>query len=169
MRRPYNSDSGDQAMGPTANPNTTRLVARVMTSVETWNSLEVTTVAVEKTLLAKVIHMVRDDIVIVISHLRQTGMLRGSSGSSGPSQPTRLDSRSPGSARVGGCSCCVFRGGPRRPSPGLGPRQPPPGPCWVPKGFGRCFLGTTWSRDGHLRSAEAWEKSNQRRLAHGGC
>lgn len=98
-------------MGPTANPNTTRLVARVMTSVETWNSLEVTTVAVEKTLLAKVIHMVRDDMVIVISHLRQTGMLRGSSGSSGPSQPTRLDSRSPGS-RVGwGLFLLWFSGG----------------------------------------------------------
>ena len=73
--RPYSSDNGDHTRGPKANPKTTKLVAKVMTSVDTWNSCEVTIVAVEKTLLAKVIHMVMEDMVMVSNHLRHSGML----------------------------------------------------------------------------------------------
>jgi hypothetical protein len=45
-----------------------------MTSVETLYSLAVTKVAVENTLLAKVIHIVREDRVIVRTHFFHFGI-----------------------------------------------------------------------------------------------
>ena len=66
--RPKSSEKGPQIKGPKAKPSTKRDVPSVVTSVETWKSLAVGTVAVENTLLANVIQKAIEAIVMVVIH-----------------------------------------------------------------------------------------------------
>ena len=66
--RPYSSDNGPQIIGPMANPRTKREVPSVITSADTPNNFAVAMVAVLKTLLAKVIQIVRAESDAVIIH-----------------------------------------------------------------------------------------------------